>query len=162
MTYRHALGYIRHYYCCFSGVEYVNRYCRRKSVKMSSPSPGKRRMDTDVVKLYLFEIRYDIYQTIIAFWKCFLGTNICGSARFVRLVSACFWCVGALFTNLSPTENRLNVKAQVAVLFVLISFLADCAYWIQSISIKSRLFIISFCWQWWPDLQRAETLACAV
>lgn len=96
---------------------------------MSSPSPGKRRMDTDVVKLYLFYIWYDKLQySIPVFFGVLKGTNIWGSARFVRLVSACFGVSGlCLQTSLAIWNMRFFEEGCIFI-FVLNYFTSRSLY----------------------------------
>lgn len=48
------LGYFKEALCCHKCSALLNVYSFQKKHTMSSPSAGKRRMDTDVIKLYPF------------------------------------------------------------------------------------------------------------
>ena len=80
-------------HCCYYSVALDalgkrGNFCGKTTLKMSSPSPGKRRMDTDVVKLYPFSYLSRFGDVIGVKW---CGFEVILGGERIEVVAVVLW-----------------------------------------------------------------------
>ena len=118
--------------CCCFGCGLLN-LSRKFVFKMSSPSPGKRRMDTDVVKLYPLRWNVNMEYRLPAIGENldrFVTKNV-GRCSELAEVILCVQVFEKLHTRHSSIVQRCRFKDNLPNIISLHAIFAFCTLWLS-------------------------------